>query len=429
MTAAGQSLPTAPVGDGRHARSVVDGWVRRRIGVIWALLFFNGLAWIELSVGTVLPIHKRVAQLLTAGALACALVLAISLNRRLTFRPNVVLGGFTLLAAVALMASVRGTAGLGAVLRSFRLAAFLAVLWLLTPWWGRRDLLLARCHLRALLAVCASVVAGLVIAPSLALGFNGRLIGVLWPIPAPQVGQYAAVAAGMMLVLWLSGSTKRKHALLVSGGGVAIVVLTQTRTALIALVAGVVCAALTLFLARQRVRRVATVVLVAAPMVVIALAPAVSSWFTRGQSEEQIAGLTGRRQVWEKLLVAPRSEFNQWFGFGLSDKSFGGHSIDSSWLALYQEQGLVGTAIVAFIVLFLLVALAFRPAGPERALATFLIVYCAVASYTEVGLGDASPYVLHLIVAASLLAPVEHGGEDYRLLSGGAGTTAVGRSP
>jgi hypothetical protein len=35
---------------------------------------------------------------------------------------------------------------------------------------------------------------------------------------------------------------------------------------------------------------------------------------------------------------------------------------------------------------------------------TFLVVYCAVASYTEVGLGDASPYLLHLVVAASLLA-------------------------
>ncbi|HEX2187144.1 MAG TPA: O-antigen ligase domain-containing protein, partial [Chloroflexota bacterium] len=41
--------------------------------------------------------------------------------------------------------------------------------------------------------------------------------------------------------------------------------------------------------------------------------------------------------------------------------------------------------------------------GPERALATFLVVYCAIASYTEVGLGDASPYLLHIVVAASLL--------------------------
>ena len=40
----------------------------------------------------------------------------------------------------------------------------------------------------------------------------------------------------------------------------------------------------------------------------------------------------------------------------------------------------------------------------------FLIVYCIVASYTEVGLGDASPYLLNLAVAASLLVP--RGGEE-----------------
>jgi hypothetical protein len=51
------------------------------------------------------------------------------------------------------------------------------------------------------------------------------------------------------------------------------------------------------------------------------------------------------------------------------------------------------------------VAAAFRPPGPERAIAVFLLVYCLVASYTEVGVGDASPYLLSVVVAASLVAP------------------------
>ena len=38
-----------------------------------------------------------------------------------------------------------------------------------------------------------------------------------------------------------------------------------------------------------------------------------------------------------------------------------------------------------------------------RACALFLITYCGLASYTEAGLGDASPYLLHLALAASLL--------------------------
>jgi hypothetical protein len=36
--------------------------------------------------------------------------------------------------------------------------------------------------------------------------------------------------------------------------------------------------------------------------------------------------------------------------------------------------------------------------------ALFLIVYCLIASVTETGLSNASPYVLDLAVAAALLA-------------------------
>jgi hypothetical protein len=32
-------------------------------------------------------------------------------------------------------------------------------------------------------------------------------------------------------------------------------------------------------------------------------------------------------------------------------------------------------------------------------------VYCLVAAYTEAGLGDASPYLLNLTLAAALLTP------------------------
>jgi hypothetical protein len=45
-----------------------------------------------------------------------------------------------------------------------------------------------------------------------------------------------------------------------------------------------------------------------------------------------------------------------------------------------------------------------RPPSLQRACAIFLISYCAIASYTEAGLGDASPYLLHLALAAALLA-------------------------
>src|SRR6185437_10697311 len=58
-------------------------------------------------------------------------------------------------------------------------------------------------------------------------------------------------------------------------------------------------------------------------------------------------------------------------------------------------------AMLLLMLIFL--AVTHRP-GVRRATALFLIVYCLVASITETGLGDASPYLLELVVAASLLA-------------------------
>ena len=55
------------------------------------------------------------------------------------------------------------------------------------------------------------------------------------------------------------------------------------------------------------------------------------------------------------------------------------------------------------LVLFVLIAAWFQPQGPRRALALFLVAYCVVASFTESGLSEASPYLLELTLAASLV--------------------------
>ncbi|MGH3631420.1 MAG: hypothetical protein ACRDRL_28775, partial [Sciscionella sp.] len=131
----------------------------------------------------------------------------------------------------------------------------------------------------------------------------------------------------------------------------------------------------------------------------------VQTWLLRGQSEQQLADLTGRQKVWDGLLAAPRTLHDQLIGMGLSNKSFGGLPVDSSWLSVYQDQGLIGVAIIAAMFVVLLVTAAIRPPSPARAAAIFLIVFCAISSYTEDGLGDATTYFLHLTLAAALLAP------------------------
>lgn len=401
---ADQAVGRALRAEGEAPREAyVDRWVQRRIAIIWSLLFFNGIGFIG---GTVIPIPRPLAQIFTMGALALALFLVICLNPGLRIRPNLVLGLATVMAVTATMASLQGLSGAGAGFRAARLWCFLTVLWLLTPWWGRRDLLIVRCHWRAVVAASVMVLLGLLVAPGLALsgGGQGRLVSILWPLPAPQVAEYAALASGMAFVMWLSGAMPRGRALAVAGVGAGMLLASQTRTALIALVAGIAAAGLTSFVTKRRFRKAGVVALLLLPVAVLVMGPAFYAWFSRNQSADQLAGLTGRKYVWAQLLSAPRPEFNQWFGYGLSDKSFNGNPIDSTWLAAYQDEGLIGVGIVGAIFLFLLVIPAFRPPGPARAVATFLVVYFLIASYTEVGIGDASNDLLAVMAAASLLA-------------------------
>jgi len=107
--------------------------------------------------------------------------------------------------------------------------------------------------------------------------------------------------------------------------------------------------------------------------------------------------------VWASIAERDHGTAEEFFGAGLGNKSFNGLPIDSNWVATHLELGRVGVALViAFLLVLFLMAVA-RPAGPRRAIALFLVVYCVVASFTETGLGDASPYLLDLTVAASLL--------------------------
>lgn len=160
---------------------------------------------------------------------------------------------------------------------------------------------------------------------------------------------------------------------------------------------------LSLFMSRARVRKSFAIGLAFFTVGALTVGSVVTTWLARGQDTEDLAALTGRRMVWESILAAPRSTWETLFGFGLSNKSFNGLPIDSNWLGTYYDIGLVGIAINVTMLLFLLTAAWFQPQGPRRALALFLVAYCVVASFTESGLSDASPYLLELTLAACLV--------------------------
>jgi hypothetical protein len=378
-----------------------DRRARRTIMIIWALLLLNTLTFFKgLSA---IPIPSVVGKAVTQGSLPVAFLLALALNRRRLIRPNVYLCLASLLILGALITTLQPQ-HLGTVYRTVRLAGFITTLWLLTPWWGRRDYLLVRCHLMALTIALSTVVLGLFVAPGYALS-DGRLTGAIWPIPPPQVAHYAAVITGLVVVLWLSGQLRGRVTLCVVLGNIALLILTHTRTALVGLLAGILVAGLSLIVATARARRLFAIAGAVATVAITTLSSVLTTWLARGQGTDQLSDLTGRTQVWTQLLDFPRNKFQEIFGFGLSNASFNGLSIDSNWLASYQEQGLFGVTVCALMLVFVLVTAYFRPRGVHRALALFLVTYCLVASFTEVGFTDASPYLLELTIAASLVVP------------------------
>ncbi|MFJ2951423.1 O-antigen ligase domain-containing protein [Streptomyces sp. NPDC087226] len=375
----------------------------KTVGTVWGLLILNTLG--STGAETIVPLPRSLIQMVTMGALVAAFVLALAVNLRLRVRPNAYLFLLTLLLVPSLLSSADLGSGFGALFRCARLALFIGTLWLLSRWWDG-GLTFVRHHIRMYFAVLASVAAGAVISPGAALPdlYGGRLVGALWPLTPPQIGQYAAVIIGLTVLLVLGGRTDRRSAALVAVPSLILLALTHTRTATLGMLAGLLLAIGSLVLTSSAARRFFAWTVLCAAVAAVGFSSWLQSWFLRGQSQENFASLTGRQKVWDALLAAPRSTSEYLFGAGLGDKSYGGLPIDNSWLAVFQEQGMTGVVLVAAFIAVLGAVALLRPPSLARACALFLIGYCALASYTEAGLGDASPYLLHLALAASLLA-------------------------
>ena len=232
---------------------------------------------------------------------------------------------------------------------------------------------LLRAHLLCQRVIIASVWLGALLAPGAAFATSGRLAGVLWPMPPPQVAHYAAVLFGCTVILWFCGVvTGRGMALTLVGAGAALVA-THTRTALLGVVLGLIVAGASLFVGYARVRRTGAVVVLASVAAWIVFSPLIVSWLARGQSEQDLTQLTGRTKVWSALAQQQFTTMQQLFGTGLGNKSFNGLPIDSNWVATRFELGRVGVAIVVAILLVLLLSCRHPASGAEAG-------HCALSS-------------------------------------------------
>lgn len=372
--------------------------------VTWGLLVLSCLPW--RGIQSPIQIPQRVEEIATAVAVAVACVLALCVGPRVRLLVIPVFLLASLLAVAALVPWINGVAGEGSLERAVRLASYVAAVWILAPAASREG---GEPLVRAYLGVFAFLASLIALEALLrpALGFEPTLVrlqGVVPPVTPPRVGEIGAVTAGLATMAGVFGVIRRRSAIALGALGGTVLVLSHTRTAMLALSIGLVIGFAVAVARSLQARRalVAMTILVVAGWLLF-WGP-LSTWLARGQSEEELASLTGRRDVWELVLERRPSGMELWFGAGLADKSFEGLPIDSGWLAVYVEQGLVGIALVGWMVLAVGWAAWRRPASAARAIAAFLLTFVLVSSVTETGVGDASTYLLHVFVAAVVVA-------------------------
>lgn len=374
--------------------------VKRRLNAAWGLLYLNTMTFI---VGpSILHLPSKVGKGFAQGALPLAIVILLTVNPKFKVRPNVFLCIVSLLALDAVLTAI-AVHHLGTEFRTFRLVEYVIALWLTTPFWKRRDMLLLKIHLRWLYIALGTVLLGLIVAPGRAFAYNGgRLIGTIWPMYPTQIAQYAAVAAGLTVILWLGRQVSGRMTLAGVAFAIFLLLLTHTRTALVGLVAGILVAGLSLFISNARVRKFFATGAVIVSIGVLTAAGFITTWLARGESTQGLTSLTGRTNFWALVLNTPRDKFQEIFGFGLSNASVNGLPIDSNWLSSYMQEGLIGVAVCAAILIYLFLASLFQPPGVRRALILFILTYVTIASFTEDAFTDVSTYLLHLVIAASL---------------------------
>jgi len=379
---------------------------RRWVTAVWFLLVLNVMTFYPRTWSgepLIVPIPSAVGKVVTQGALPLALLIALGVNRRKLIRPSIYLGLYSLLILEAAISALQAR-HFGTVYRTFRLAGFVATLWLLTPWWGRKDLFLVKCHLKAMAIVLAQVVLGLIVSPSRALG-GGRLGGDFWPTPPTQVAEFSAITMGLVVVLWLCRQMPSRAAIPACAVAAFVLIETHTRTALAAMGIGLLIAGLSMITVNRRVRTVFSWTVGIITVAVLTLSSFLTAWISRGEGTQELISLTGRTSVWSAVVTMPRDLFQVIFGFGLSNKSYNGLPVDSNWLACYLDLGLAGVILSAVVLMFVITSAFFMPQGKSKALALFLAVYVFVASFTETGFSDASTYLLELTLAASLVMP------------------------
>jgi len=180
--------------------------------------------------------------------------------------------------------------------------------------------------------------------------------------PAMRPNELAGLAAPPLLALAISaarnGLTARTIVLLLVL--TSILLATGSRTTLVVVVIAIVIGVV---LAWPVPHSTGIVLILLAPVsyVLVAFTNVVSAVVIRGQSIEQLTTLSSRTIAWDAVLSIPIDTWHKWIGVGLAVKTIEVNQrwwevqvLDSSWISILSQTGIVGLAAVGLWALFTL---------------------------------------------------------------------------
>ena len=308
--------------------------------------------------------------------------------------------------AVSLLGGVvagNGTATAVLVTRVFIVMATLLLLLTNAPWDRAVAALLTAMSLVAIVAAATG-------ARTLA---GGRLGG---GIPEIHPNELAGLAALPLIALVILVLRRGVRAGPVAGIVVlfAIVVATGSRIALVGTLAGAIVALITNGVRR---RGVLYALLAFVPLVyaVVVFTGVVDGLASRGGTSAESTALDSRLTGWQVVLGWDWTSWERWLGVGLSVKEVAvqekwrsSQVLDSSWVSLLAQAGLVGVVLVGLLVAWCLVTAV--TAGSRRGLVLPLLTMFVIRTFTESGMVDsAMPFVLFVTLSAVLTRRSRHG--------------------
>ncbi|KAA0960165.1 MULTISPECIES: O-antigen ligase family protein [unclassified Microbacterium] len=370
------------------------------VGGLYAVLIVSVIPWRSATIYSggidTVVIAKALLAMIALGA-------TVMLAARTRERVSVGIAPAGII-AVALLVSALGSTLAGndsstIVLVGRMFVVMATILFLLTtvPW-----VTSIVCLLSAMAAV--ALVAAVTGVPTLAA--SGRLGGGIPEIhPNELAGLVGAPLVGLVILMLRDGV--RAWRLVATVVLVGIAVATGSRIGLLAIAIGIVAAVLVNGI---RDRSVLYLLLGALPLgyAIGSFTDVFGSLATRAGSNDTSTALDSRFDVWRVVLGWDWSEWQKWIGIGLSAKEIpvdikwrDTQVLDSSWVSLLAQTGLIGTALIAALVVWC-VASALISAR-RRWLLTPLLTLVIVRSITESGLVDSAMAFILFFTVASLL--------------------------